>query len=202
MRAKVSKFNLPGNQNRPSREQAEQAVKTLLLWAGDDPSREGLKDTPSRVVRAFEEYFAGYAENPEDVLSRTFEDIGGYDEMVMLRDIPFESRCEHHMAPFIGKAHVAYLPNDRVVGISKIARVVDIFARRLQTQETMTAQIAETINAVLQPRGVAVMISAEHTCMTLRGVRKPGVATITTRMLGTFKDPGMKQEFLSMIREG
>jgi GTP cyclohydrolase IA len=185
---------------RPSFEEAEDAVRTLLRWAGDDPTREGLLDTPSRVVRSYEEFYAGYAIDAEEELRRTFEETEGYDEMVMLRNIPFHSHCEHHMVPIIGTAHVAYLPQSRVVGISKLARVVDIYARRLQTQETMTVQIADTISRVLSPRGVAVMIDAEHQCMTTRGIQKPGVSTITTHLTGAFREnPEMRREFLAMI---
>ena len=185
---------------RPSREQAEEAVRTLLRWAGDDPRREGLQDTPKRVVRSYEEFFAGYEADPVDMLQRTFEEIDGYDEMVVLRDIRFESHCEHHMAPIIGKAHVAYLPRRRVVGISKLARVVEVYAKRLQIQEKMTSQIANTINEVLQPLGVAVVIEAAHQCMTTRGVHKPGVIMVTSRMLGGFRnDPSTRREFLAMI---
>ncbi|WP_420725825.1 MULTISPECIES: GTP cyclohydrolase I FolE [unclassified Hwanghaeella] len=185
---------------RPSFEEAEDAVRTLLRWAGDDPTREGLLDTPSRVVRSYEEFYAGYAVDAEEELRRTFEETEGYDEMVMLRNIPFHSHCEHHMVPIIGTAHVAYLPQSRVVGISKLARVVDIYARRLQTQETMTVQIADTISRVLSPRGVAVMIDAEHQCMTTRGIQKPGVSTITTHLTGAFREnPEMRREFLAMI---
>lgn len=185
---------------RPSREDAEAAVRTLLLWAGDNPDREGLVDTPARVVRAYEEWFQGYGYDPEDYLRRTFEEVEGYDEMVVLKDIPFESFCEHHMAPILGKAHVAYLPGRRVVGISKLARVVDLYAKRLQIQEKMTAQIANAINDVLQPLGVAVVVEAQHQCMTTRGVHKQGVAMVTSRMLGAFRnDPITRREFLSII---
>jgi GTP cyclohydrolase I len=185
---------------RPSREQAEEAVRTLLAWAGDDPLREGLKDTPKRVVAAYEEYFSGYGIDPVEVLSRTFEDVGGYDDMVMLRDIRVESHCEHHIAPFVGVAHIAYLPGRRVVGISKLARVVEIFAKRLQTQETLTAQITDAIEKALAPRGVAVLIEAEHQCMSTRGVHKPGVSTITTRFSGVFeRDLGYRDRFLQMV---
>ena len=187
----------------PSREEAEQAVRTLIAWAGDDPTREGLRDTPKRVVNAYREFFKGYRECPLQVLSRTFEEVGGYDDIVMLRDIDLNSHCEHHMVPFLGKAHVAYFPSDKVVGISKLARVVEIFARRLQTQETMTAQIAETINQALKPRGVAVMIEAVHQCMSLRGVQKPNVATITTQFSGLFnEDPAQKALFTTLTRAG
>ena len=185
---------------RPTREEAEAAVRTLICWAGDDPDREGLLDTPERVVRAYEEFFAGYDEDPIDVLSRTFEDVHGYDDMVMLRDIRLESHCEHHIVPILGVAHVAYLPKDRVVGISKLARVVEIFARRLQTQETMTAQVADAIEKALEPRGVAVLIDAKHQCMTTRGVHKSDVATITTRFTGVFRDEASyRDRFLQMV---
>jgi GTP cyclohydrolase I len=186
--------------NRPTRAEAEQAVRVLIAWAGDDPAREGLRDTPRRVTEAFEEYFAGYGLNPADVLSRQFQEAGGYDDLVMLRDIRVESHCEHHLAPFLGVAHVAYLPGERIVGLSKIARVVEIFAKRLQTQETMTAQIAEALEAALRPRGVAVLIEAEHQCMSMRGVRQPGVKTITTRFTGALqKDASYRDRFLQMV---
>lgn len=186
--------------NRPERADAEKAVRTLIQWAGDDPDREGLLDTPARVVRAFEEYFQGYNADPQDILQRTFEEVEGYDEMVLLKDIRFESHCEHHMAPIIGKAHVAYLPKNRVVGISKLARVVELYAQRLQIQEKMTAQVANAINEVLQPEGVAVVIDASHQCMTCRGVHKPGVSMITSKMLGAFRDNDRtRREFLSMV---
>jgi GTP cyclohydrolase I len=188
--------------NRPERSEAEKAVRTLIAWAGDDPNREGLIDTPKRVVNAYEEFFKGYEECPLDVLSRTFDDVGGYDDIVMLRDIDLYSHCEHHMVPFIGKAHVAYFPDSKVVGISKLARVVDIYARRLQTQETMTAQIAYTIDNVLKPLGVAVMIEAVHQCMSLRGVQKPNVATITTQFTGLFKDDQTQQDRFLMLTRG
>jgi GTP cyclohydrolase I len=185
---------------RPSRAEAEDAIRTLLRWAGDDPDREGLADTPARVVRAYEEFFAGYAIDPVDLLQRTFTEVDGYDEMVVLRDIRFESHCEHHLAPILGKAHVAYLPSHRVVGISKLARVVEAFAKRLQIQEKMTAQIANTIQEVLEPQGVAVVIEAAHQCMTTRGIHKPGTTMITSRMLGGFRsDPATRQEFLAVI---
>jgi GTP cyclohydrolase I len=186
---------------RPTREEAEAAVRTLLAWAGDDPAREGLVDTPKRVVKAFREYFSGYDDDPVEALSRTFEDVGGYDDIVMLRDIEFSSHCEHHIAPFIGRTHVAYLPTKSVVGISKLARVVDIFARRLQTQETMTAQIANCIGDALAPRGVAVMIEAVHTCMSMRGIGKRNVATITTQFVGEFKtEPALQARFMELVR--
>ncbi|MFY9642207.1 MAG: GTP cyclohydrolase I FolE [Rhodomicrobium sp.] len=185
---------------RPGRKEAEEAVRTLIAWAGDDPSREGLLETPSRVVEAFEEFFAGYEGDPYDILSRTFEDVQGYDDLVMLRDIRIESHCEHHMLPIVGLAHIAYIPRGRVVGISKLARVVDIYAKRLQTQETMTAQIANAIEEVLQPHGVAVMIDALHECMTTRGVHKPGTTTITTLFTGIFKtDPEYRERFMQLV---
>ncbi|WP_019646612.1 GTP cyclohydrolase I FolE [Novispirillum itersonii] len=186
---------------RPDRAEAEAAVRTLLLWAGDDPDREGLLGTPDRVVRSYEEFFSGYSVDPVAILQRTFEETDGYDEMVLLRDIRLESHCEHHMVPIIGKAHVAYLPGSRVVGISKLARVVDIYAHRLQIQEKLTAQIANAINDVLQPKGVAVVIEAAHQCMTTRGVHKPEVSMVTSRMLGAFRtDTALRKEFLSLIR--
>jgi GTP cyclohydrolase IA len=185
---------------RPTREDAEEAVRVLLRWAGDNPSREGLADTPARVVRAFEEFFAGYAVDPVALLQRTFEETDGYDEIVLLRDIRVESHCEHHMLPIVGRAHVAYLPRRRVVGISKLARVTEAYARRLQIQEKLTAQIANTINEVLQPRGVAVVIEAEHQCMSTRGVHKPGAGMVTSRMLGAFRDdPATRRELFAMI---
>jgi GTP cyclohydrolase IA len=185
---------------RPSREKAEEAIRTLLLWAGDDPSREGLIDTPARVARAFEDWFSGYNEDPEEYMRRTFEEVEGYDDMIVLRDIRFESHCEHHLAPIIGKAHVGYLPNNKVVGISKLARVVEAYARRLQVQEKMNAQIANTIQKVLEPKGVAVVIEAVHQCMTTRGVHKAGVSMVTSTMLGEFrKNPLTRREFLSVI---
>jgi GTP cyclohydrolase I len=185
---------------RPSREEVEAAVRTLIEWAGDDPSREGLRGTPDRVARAFEEFFSGYHTDPVELLQRTFSEINGYDEMVVLRDIRFESHCEHHLAPIIGKAHVAYLPEKRVVGISKLARLVEVYAKRLQIQEKMTAQIANTLNDVLQPKGVAVVIEAAHQCMTTRGVHKPGVTMMTSSMIGAFRDdPTTRREFLAMI---
>ena len=186
--------------DRPSRAEAEAAVRTLIRWAGDDPAREGLVGTPERVARSYEEFFAGYVEDPVELLQRTFEETDGYDEMIILRDIRMESHCEHHMLPIIGKAHVAYLPGKRVVGISKLARVVEVYARRLQIQEKLTAQIANTLNTVLQPRGVAVVIDAAHECMTTRGVHKPGVTMVTSRMLGAFReDPMTRREFLAII---
>ena len=186
---------------RPSRDEAEAAVRTLLRWAGDDPGREGLRDTPARVARAYEDWFSGYADDPVTFLQRTFEEVEGYDEMVVLRDIRFESHCEHHLAPIIGRAHVGYLPVRKVVGISKLARVVDAYARRLQVQEKMNAQIANCIQQVLEPKGVAVVIEAAHQCMTTRGVHKPGVTMVTSTMIGAFReDARTRREFLSMIR--
>ncbi len=200
MNIEIPADRLGRNQGRPSRAEAEAAIRTLIGWAGDDPDREGLHDTPARVARAYEEFFRGYAEDPAEILARTFEEIEGYDEIVMLRDIRLESHCEHHMAPIIGVAHVAYLPDRRVVGISKLARVVDAYAKRLQIQEKLTAQIANTINDVLQPLGVAVVIEAGHECMSTRGVHKTGVSMVTSRMLGAFRDnPATRREFLSMI---
>ncbi|HEU0071893.1 MAG TPA: GTP cyclohydrolase I FolE [Alphaproteobacteria bacterium] len=191
----------PAAPRKPTRDEAEAAVRTLLRWAGDDPTREGLIGTPDRVVRSYEEFFAGYEVDPKSILARTFEETDGYDEMVVLRDIRFESHCEHHLVPIIGKAHIGYLPNKRVVGISKLARVLEAYAKRLQIQEKMTSQIANTINDVLQPRGVAVVIEASHQCMTTRGVHKPGVAMVTSKMLGVFRsDDKTRREFLSMIR--
>ncbi|MGN6514218.1 MAG: GTP cyclohydrolase I FolE [Rhizomicrobium sp.] len=185
---------------RPSREQAEAAVRTLLQWAGDDPAREGLIDTPARVARAFEDWFSGYGEDPETYLARTFEEVEGYDDMIILKDIRFESHCEHHLAPIIGRAHVGYLPNNKVVGISKLARVVEAYARRLQVQEKMCAQIAHCIDTVLQPKGVAVVIEASHQCMTTRGIHKTGVTMVTSTMHGEFrKNPLTRREFLSVI---
>jgi GTP cyclohydrolase I len=185
---------------RPNKADVESALRTIIRWAGDDPTRPGLIDTPSRVARAFQEYFAGYAQDPSLILEKTFEEIEGYDEMIVLRGIPFESHCEHHMAPIMGKAWVAYVPSGRVVGISKLARVVDVYARRLQIQEKMTAQIANTIDEILKPQGVGVILKATHHCMTTRGVHKPDTDLVTSRMLGCFRDnPPTRQEFLSMI---
>ena len=188
---------------RPTCEQAEAAVRTLIAWAGDDPNREGLKDTPKRVVNAYAEFFSGYGDSPIEALSKTFDEVAGYNNIVMLRDIDVNSHCEHHMLPFVGKAHVAYFPNEAVVGISKLARVVEIYARRLQTQETMTAQIAFTIDAALKPKGVAVMIEAVHQCMSLRGVKKPSVATITMQFTGLFEDdPAEQNRFMLLTKSG
>lgn len=192
----------PANQNltRPTVEEAKEAVRTLLRWAGDDPAREGLLDTPRRVIEAYEEYFEGYTQNPDDILARTFEEVENYDEMVLLKNMRLESHCEHHMAPIIGRAHVAYLPDKKVVGISKIARLVDVYSKRLQTQETMTSQIADTLQRVLQPRGVAVVVDAYHQCMTTRGVHKSDTTTVTSRMLGTFRtDPKLRAEFMALV---
>lgn len=189
--------------DKPTRDRAEAAVRTLLRWAGDDPAREGLLDTPKRVAKAYQDWFSGYAEDPADYLMRTFKEVEGYDEMIVLRDIEFESHCEHHMAPIIGKAHVGYLPDGKVVGISKLARVVDAYARRLQVQEKMTAQIAQVIQDVLQPRGVGVVIEGAHECMTTRGVHKRGVSMITSKMLGSFReDARTRAEFLQFIDVG
>lgn len=185
---------------KPTREEAEEAVRTLIRWTGEDPNREGLMGTPDRVVRAYEEWFSGYAMDPHEILKRTFEETDGYDEMVVLRDIRFESYCEHHIAPIIGKAHVAYLPSERVVGISKLARLVEAFAKRLQIQEKMTAQIANAIQDELQPHGVAVVIEAAHQCMTTRGIHKPGTQMVTSRMTGAFRtNEKTRREFLAMI---
>ena len=190
----------PQNMTAPDRSEAEDAVRTLLRWAGDDPTREGLLDTPARVARAFEEWFVGYREDPVAFLERTFEEVEGYDEMVVLRDIHLESYCEHHLAPIIGKIHIGYMPNKRVVGISKLARVADAFAKRLQIQEKLTAQIANCISEVLEPNGVAVVIEAEHQCMTTRGVHKPGVRMVTSSMHGAFRQGSdTRREFLSFI---
>ena len=185
---------------RPSREEAEAAVRTLLRWACDDPEREGLRDTPKRVAEAYEEFFAGYATDPVELLARSFEETDGYDEMVVLRDIRFESHCEHHIAPIIGRAHIAYLPDRRVVGISKLARVLEAFSKRLQIQERLTAQVANSIQDVLKPKGVAVVIDATHQCMTTRGVHRPGVTMVTSHMLGAFRtDASTRREFMAII---
>tara|TARA_R110000824_G_scaffold390760_24_gene588152 strand:- start:29045 stop:29677 length:633 start_codon:yes stop_codon:yes gene_type:complete len=198
--ARLKSSDLP-DVKRPSREEAEAAVRTLIAWAGDNPEREGLIDTPGRVTRAYEEFFEGYNEDPYKELTRTFEEVEGYQDMVMLRDIDLESHCEHHMVAILGKAHIAYVPTKKVVGISKLARVIDIFAKRLQTQETMTAQIADTITKALEPAGVAILIDAKHQCMTTRGIKKPNVSTITTQFTGVFRDdPRMEARFMQMIR--
>lgn len=188
---------------RPSREEAEAAVRTLIAYIGDDPNREGVRDTPKRVVGAFEELYRGYRESPVETLDRTFTETAAYDDLVLVRDIAFNSHCEHHMMPFTGKAHVAYMPVDKVVGLSKLARLVDVYARRLQTQEHMTSQIATAIEEILKPRGVAVLIEAEHTCMSLRGVEKPGALTVTTQFRGSFREDANEQlRFISMVRNG
>ena len=188
---------------RPTREAAEAAVRTLIAWAGDDPSREGLLDTPRRVIAAYEEFYAGYTQNPAEALDRTFEDVGAYDDIVLVRDILFYSHCEHHMVPFVGKAHIAYFPTESVVGLSKLARVLDVYARRLQTQERLTADVVAAIDEILKPRGVAVMIEAEHQCMTLRGVHKHGASTVTTQFTGIFRDdPIEQQRFVALVRVG
>jgi GTP cyclohydrolase I len=190
-------------ENRPSREQAEEAVRTLIAYAGDDPRREGVLETPARVIGAFDELYRGYRECPVEVLDKTFSETGAYDDFVLVRDIAFNSHCEHHMMPFFGKAHVAYMPVDRVVGLSKLARLVDVYAHRLQTQEHMTAQIATAIEEILRPRGVAVMLEAEHMCMSLRGVEKPGALTVTTQFRGVFKDdPNEQVRFITSLRGG
>tara|TARA_B100001245_G_scaffold189143_1_gene147266 strand:+ start:540 stop:1154 length:615 start_codon:yes stop_codon:yes gene_type:complete len=186
--------------SRPSRKEAEEAVKTLIKWAGDNPNREGLRETPKRVAKAYKEFFSGYESKPVEILSKTFDDVEGYDEMVIVRDISIESHCEHHMVPFIGIAHIGYIPDKRVVGISKLARIADVFAKRLQTQETMTVQIADTINKVLKPKGVAVVIDAQHQCMTTRGTHKTESSTITSRMLGLFRtNSNTRNEFMNLI---
>jgi GTP cyclohydrolase I len=188
---------------RPSRQEAEAAVRTLIAYAGDNPVREGLLDTPKRVVSAYDELYAGYRESPFEVLDRTFSEIGGYDDLVLVRDIPFHSHCEHHMMPFVGKAHIAYVPVERVVGLSKLARLINVYARRLQTQEHLTSQIVTAIDEVLKPRGVAVMLEAEHTCMSLRGVEKAGARTVTTQFTGSFRDdPGEQMRFITLVRGG
>lgn len=193
-------ISTPFKGSKPDREEAEEAVRTLLKWAGDDPAREGLLETPERLVRAYEEYFSGYESDPVEYLQRTFEEVNGYDEMVVLRDIRFESHCEHHLAPILGRVHIGYLPDNRIVGISKLARVVDVYARRLQVQERMTSEIARCINDVLKPRGVGVVVEAAHQCMTTRGVHKPDVTMVTSQMLAAFRDDAMtRREFLSVI---
>ncbi len=193
-------MNTKNPTSKPTRKEAEDAVRTLISWAGDDPTREGLIETPKRVVKSYEEFYDGYGQDPAEILSKVFEEIEDYDEMVLVKDILLESHCEHHMVPILGKAHVAYLPDKRVVGLSKLARVVDLYAKRLQTQETMTAQIADTINDVLKPKGVAVVIDAEHQCMSSRGVLKKGTSTVTSRMLGAFRDnQKSRMEFMNLI---
>ena len=193
-------MNTKNPTSKPTKKEAEDAVRTLISWAGDNPKREGLIETPKRVVKSYEEFYAGYDQDPAEILSKVFEEIEGYDEIVLVKDILLESHCEHHMVPILGKAHVAYLPDKRVVGLSKLARVVDLYAKRLQTQETMTAQIADTINEVLKPKGVAVVIDAEHQCMSSRGVSKKGTSTVTSRMLGAFRDSQKsRMEFMNLI---
>ena len=193
-------MNTKNPTSKPTRKEAEDAVRTLISWAGDNPKREGLIETPKRVVKSYEEFYGGYDQDPAEILSKVFEEIEGYDEIVLVKDILLESHCEHHMVPILGKAHVAYLPDKRVVGLSKLARVVDLYAKRLQTQETMTAQIADTINKVLKPKGVAVVIDAEHQCMSSRGVSKKGTSTVTSRMLGAFRDSQKsRMEFMNLI---
>ena len=197
---KVSQKKVTTIRNKPSRKQAEEAVKILIKWAGDNPEREGLLETPKRVVNSYKEFFSGYDSKPEQILSKTFDEDEGYDEMVIVRDIAIESHCEHHMVPFIGIAHIGYIPNKRIVGISKLARIADVFAKRLQTQEIMTAQIADTINEVLKPKGVAVVIDAQHQCMTTRGTHKTESSTITSRMLGLFRtNSNTRSEFMNLI---
>ena len=197
---KVSQKKVTTIRNKPSRKQAEEAVKILIKWAGDNPEREGLQETPKRVVNSYKEFFSGYDSKPEQILSKTFDEVEGYDEMVIVRDIAIESHCEHHMVPFIGIAHIGYIPNKRIVGISKLARIADVFAKRLQTQEIMTAQIADTINEVLKPKGVAVVIDAQHQCMTTRGTHKTESSTITSRMLGLFRtNSNTRNEFMNLI---
>jgi len=199
----VHKINEEKETKRPSKEEAMKAVKTLISWAGDNPSREGLIDTPKRVVEAYEEFFSGYNEDPYKVLDKTFSDVEGYDDIIILRDINIETHCEHHIVPILGVAHVAYLPNEKVVGLSKLARVVEVYCRRLQTQETLTMQILHTIDEVLQPRGVAVMIDAKHQCMTTRGIYKPNVSTVTTKFLGLFReDSELRQRFIRLTQQG
>jgi len=196
-----AKLSRPVARIKPTREEAEAAVRTLIAWAGDNPDREGLVDTPRRVVKAYEELFAGYGEDPSLALSRVFEDVEGYSDIIVVRDIPFFSHCEHHMVPFLGKAHIGYYPRNGVVGLSKLARIVDIFARRLQTQEAMSAQIVEAVDAALHTRGVAVMVEADHMCMSMRGVSKQGVSTVTTQFSGMFRaDANEQVRFLSLVR--
>ena len=196
----ISRYN-EAIMSKPTREEAQKAVRTLIEWAGDNPEREGLIETPKRVVNAYEEFFAGYDDDPEEILRKTFEEVEGYDEMVLVKNIRLESHCEHHIVPILGKAHIAYIPNNRVVGISKLARIVDAFGKRLQTQETMTAQIANTIEKVLEPKGVAVVVDAAHQCMTTRGIHKPESSTVTSCMRGIFKEnPRTRNEFLTFIK--
>jgi GTP cyclohydrolase IA len=196
----MAKKSAPSSK-RPTREQAEEAVRTLIRWAGDDPKREGLLDTPKRVVKSYEEFFAGYGLEPRDILARTFKEVDGYDEMIVLRDIEFHSHCEHHMVPFVGRAHVAYIPTNKVVGLSKMARLVDVYAKRLQIQEKFTAQIANTLQDILQPKGVAVVVEATHMCMSTRGVHKAGAVMQTSKLVGLFRsDPRTRQEFFSLLK--
>jgi GTP cyclohydrolase IA len=192
----------PQHTLRPTQAEAEEAVRTLLRWAGENPGREGLLDTPTRVAKAYRELFRGYEQDGEELLAKVFEEVEGYDDMVLVKDIPFASHCEHHMVPFVGKAHIAYYPNGGVVGLSKLARVVDVYARRLQTQETMTAQIADTIETALKPRGIAVLVEAEHMCMSMRGVQKQGASTMTSRFTGIFAKPEEQARFFTMVRMG
>ena len=197
---KHKKYTNKDLMSKPTRDQAEKAVKTLIEWAGDNPDREGLVETPKRVVKAYEQFFEGYDQDPEEILTKTFEEVEGYDEMVIVKDIRLESHCEHHIVPILGKAHIGYIPNNRVVGISKLARIVDVFGKRLQTQETMTSQIANVIQKVLDPKGVAVVIDASHQCMTTRGVHKPESSTVTSAMKGVFKENAVtRNEFLSFV---
>lgn len=192
---------MTNNIYRPSKEEAQAAVKTLIAWAGDDPSREGLLETPKRVTKAYLDFFSGYNKDPKDILGKTFEEVAGYDDIVLLKNMRLESHCEHHMAPFIGVAHVAYIPNNKVVGISKIARLIDIFSKRLQTQETLTSQIANSLNDVIKPRGAIVLIDAEHQCMTTRGIHKVGTSTVTITKIGLFKEnPSLEDKFLKLIK--
>jgi GTP cyclohydrolase I len=200
VKLKPERARAPVSRARPSREEAEAAVRTLIAWAGDDPSREGLVDTPRRVAKSYEELYAGYREDPSAALSRVFKEVEGYSDIVLVRDIPFVSHCEHHMAPFVGKANIAYYPRNGVVGLSKLARIVDTFARRLQTQEAMTAQIMEAVDKALNTRGVAVLVEAEHMCMSMRGVRKHGVSTTTTQFSGAFQDANEQLRFLTLLR--
>jgi GTP cyclohydrolase I len=203
LRSNSNKSQTSARMNRPSREEAEEAVRVLLRWAGDDPLREGLLETPLRVTKAFEELYSGYGQDPGEVLDKVFEEVEGYDDVVLVRDIPFHSHCEHHMVPFFGKAHIAYYPSRGVVGLSKLARLVDVFARRLQTQEALTAQIAQSLDKRLKPRGVAVMLEAEHMCMSMRGVQKAGAITLTSQFTGVFKDdPAEQVRFLTLVRHG
>jgi GTP cyclohydrolase I len=193
----------PSGHERPSREEVERAVRTLIAWTGDDPDRDGLRDTPKRVVKAFEDFYAGYRASAAEALERTFDDLGDYDDIVILRDIPFYSHCEHHMVPIVGRAHVAYYPGEKVVGLSKLARVIDIYARRLQTQERLTSQVVNAVDEALKPRGIAILIEAEHQCMTLRGIHKHGASTVTTQFTGVFRDdPAEQQRFLTLVGRG